>query len=196
MKKVIPEDAVLVPANAELAFKGVIYDVYQWSQTMFDGSQAPFEMLKRADTIVVLAVIDSRIVVLDEEQPHSGRRRSFPSGRVDTSDQTTLAAAKREIKEETGYSFNSWKLVEVSQPYRKIEWFTNIFLAWDETGEDKPHLDPGEKISAKLLDFNEVKELVMTDQDYLGKSRNLFMGVNSINQLLNLPEFSGQLVDR
>jgi hypothetical protein len=30
MKKIVPENAVLVPDCAELQFEGVIYDVYQW----------------------------------------------------------------------------------------------------------------------------------------------------------------------
>ncbi len=38
-----------IPPNAKRVFKGIIFDVYQWQQKMFDGSKETFEMLKRAN---------------------------------------------------------------------------------------------------------------------------------------------------
>lgn len=197
MKKVIPEDAVLVPARAECVFKGMIFDVYQWPQKLFDGSEHRFEMLKRPDTVNIIAVVDGKVLVIDDEQPHLGSRKSFPGGRVDDPEDTdVLAAAKREITEETGYSFKSWRLVKVMQPYRKVEWFVYVWLAWDVAAKQDPALDPGEKISVKQLDFAELKDLVMNDTDYLGESRDLLGGLNNLDDLLALPEFTGREVDR
>ena len=68
MKKVIPSDAVLVPNQAERVFKGMIFDVYQWPQKFFDGTEGTFEMLKRPDTVSVICVVDDKILVIDDEQ--------------------------------------------------------------------------------------------------------------------------------
>lgn len=57
MKKVIPDNAVLVPDAAQHVFEGMIFDVYQWPQKLFDGSEHTFEMLKRPDTVVVKIVM-------------------------------------------------------------------------------------------------------------------------------------------
>lgn len=38
MRKYIPENAKLIPAEAECKFRGELFDVYQWPQEMFDGS--------------------------------------------------------------------------------------------------------------------------------------------------------------
>ena len=57
MRKYIPEWAKLVPKEAKKVFSGVIYDVYQWPQEMFDGSMQTFEMLGRPDTVKILAVL-------------------------------------------------------------------------------------------------------------------------------------------
>src|ERR1700753_2364169 len=103
MKKLIPSDAVLVPDVAELKFHGMIFDTYQWPQKLFDGSEHVFEMLKRTDTVSVMAVVDNKILFIDDEQPHLGSRRSFPGGRIDDTDESQLAAAQREMHEETGY---------------------------------------------------------------------------------------------
>lgn len=87
MKKVIPNGSVLIPDNAVRAFQGMIFDVYQWPQKLYDGSEFTFEMLKRTDTVSVIGLVDGgKILVIDDEQPHLGSRRSFPGGRVDPSD--------------------------------------------------------------------------------------------------------------
>src|ERR1700733_8127048 len=100
MKKIIPPSAVLIPDQAKRVFKGEIFDVYQWPQTMFDGTAATFEMLKRPDTVQAIAVVDDKILVLNDEQPHRGARLTFPGGRADKSNESTDAAIKREVHEE------------------------------------------------------------------------------------------------
>jgi hypothetical protein len=35
--------AIKTPKGAKLAFRGVVFDVYQWKQRMFDGSYQTFE---------------------------------------------------------------------------------------------------------------------------------------------------------
>lgn len=105
MRKIIPKDAVLIPDAANRVFKGVVYDVYQWEQELFDGSHATFEMLKRPDTASVLPVVDNKVVILNEEQSHRGFKITFPSGRVDPADTSMLETAQRETFEETGYRF-------------------------------------------------------------------------------------------
>jgi 8-oxo-dGTP pyrophosphatase MutT (NUDIX family) len=196
MKKVIPADAVLIPDQAERAFQGMIFDTYQWPQKLFDGSEHRFEMLKRPDTVSVICVVEDKLLVIDDEQPHLGSRQSFPGGRIDDTDATVEAAAQREILEETGYSFKNWRLIKVSQPYRKMEWFVYLFVAWDVAEKREPVLDPGEKIDVSQLSFDDVKALVMQGKGYLGESVDIFEKAGGLDGLLALPEFQGQEVDR
>ncbi|HXE09878.1 MAG TPA: NUDIX domain-containing protein [Verrucomicrobiae bacterium] len=196
MKKLIPDDSVLVPRQAKQVFQGKIFGVYQWSQQLFDGSEYTFEMLKRIDTVTAICVVNDKILVVDDEQPHLGKRRSFPGGRVDAQDADIQSAAAREIQEETGYTFKQWRLVKVSQPYRKIEWFVYLFLAWDVGDKHEAKPDPGEKIEVVQLEFDELKSHVIADIGYLGPSRDIFKNLNSIDDLLALPEFTGREVDR
>jgi hypothetical protein len=69
MRKTLPSNAALIPDNASLAFKGQIFDVYQWPQIMFDGSTKTFEMLKRPDTVQIILVRDNKILLVEDEQP-------------------------------------------------------------------------------------------------------------------------------
>ncbi|HEY4513381.1 MAG TPA: hypothetical protein VJH06_02610 [Candidatus Paceibacterota bacterium] len=59
-----------IPDDAKRVFKGVIFDVYQWEQEMYDGTKAIFEKLKRPDTVVVFPVLpDGKIILTEQEQP-------------------------------------------------------------------------------------------------------------------------------
>ncbi len=196
MKKVIPANSVLLPEAAKCVFEGEIFDVYQWPQQMYDGSSATFEMLKRPDTVSVIGVTDNKILVIDDEQPHSGLRKSFPGGRVDPVDDSIVAAAQREVREETGYSFNNWRLIKVWQPYRKMEWFVHVLLAWDVVDKQSPTPDAGEKITVAKVSFEELRALIMGRVGYLGESEELLHRVANIDELLCIPEYLGQIVER
>jgi ADP-ribose pyrophosphatase len=196
MKKLVPENAILIPDKATLAFKGEIFDVYQWQQEMFDGSEATFEMLRRPDTVQVIGIVDGKILVLEEHQPHRGLRTSLPGGRVDKSDETLQAAAVREALEETGYEFKNWRLVGVQQPLAKMEWFIYLFVAWNVTSESTPSLDVGEKIEVQKLSFDEVKQMAVEGKGFIGESRAIFERCSSIDELAALPEFTGKEIER
>jgi ADP-ribose pyrophosphatase len=152
-------------------------------------------MLKRPDTVEVLGIVEDKILVINDEQPHRGLRVSFPGGRVDKGEDV-LQAAKREVEEETGHVFKNWRLVKVWQPHTKVEWFIDLFIAWDVRELVRPHLDGGEKISTKLIDFAAVKELVDSKVGHLGEASALFETTHSIAELLALPEYTGKSVNR
>ncbi len=196
MKKVIPEGSTLVPDTAQRVFEGKIFDAYQWPQEMFDGSSETFEMLKRPDTVSAICVVDGKIVVIDDEQPHTGSRKSFPGGRVDKTDANIEAAAKREVLEETGYSFKSWRLISVGQPHTKIEWFVHVLMAWDVAGKQATNHDAGERITVHGINFDELKTLIINKSGYLADATSIFENIESLEQLLSMPEFTGQNADR
>lgn len=159
-KRTLPDDAILIPEHAQRVFKGELFDVYQWPQEMFDGSTETFEMLRRPDTIAVIAVDDKgEIIACHEEQPGGiVRENHIPAGRVDPTDMSVLDAAKRELAEEVGYKFTNWKLLEVNQPVSKIEWFIHTFVSWGEDGRVPVKHDPGEKIIEGRADFPTVRD--------------------------------------
>ena len=86
MKKTVPDGAILIPDNGTKVFKGNIFDVYQWPQTMFGGSTKTFEMLWRPDTVQIIGVKDDKIVLVKDEQPGRSVRTHFPGGRTDDTD--------------------------------------------------------------------------------------------------------------
>ncbi len=188
MRAYIPPKTKLIPEQAELRFAGEIFDVYQWPQELYDGTTATFEMLRRHDTAVVVAIKDSKIVITRQKQPRKDWFYAYPGGRVDDSDANELAGAKRELREETGMEFANWKLIAVAQPYAKIDWLVYTFLATDFIKQGQQSLDGGEVIEILELAFAEFMELIhRPDTDYL---RFDFPGLENIKtfaDLKNLP---------
>jgi ADP-ribose pyrophosphatase len=189
MRSVLPENARLVPAEAKLVFKGVIYDTFQWPQKMYDGTIETFEMLKRPDTVQVIAIKDNKIVVIEENQIGRGQFIGLPGGRHDRPSETELDAAKRELAEETGLVFNNWKLLAVMQPQSKIEHLIYHFLATDFEREVPRHLDAGETIKVTLKTFDQVIKLV-DDPRTRNLAKDILTNVPTLEQLVNLPEFT------
>ena len=130
---------------------GEIYEVYQWPQKMPDGSVKTFEMLRRPDTVMIVALDEvGDVLVIDEKQPGGiVRENHLPVGRIDPSDESVLVAAQRELREKTGYESSEWHLVAVEQPEPKTEWFCYLFLAKSATQCGAPQLDAGERIVTK-----------------------------------------------
>lgn len=196
MRKIVPHDAVLVPDNAERVFQGIVYDIYQWQQRRYDGSETTFEMIKRWDTLSIIGVVDQKLLVVEEEQPHAGSSRGFPGGRLDAEDDSVLQAAQREMLEETGYTFADWRLVHVRQPFVKIEWFIHTYLATNVLQHVAPQHDPGEKITIRHESFDTVKKLTNQGAGYFGEYRGLFEPLSNLQDLLDVSDFSGKEVDR
>ncbi|HWT55775.1 MAG TPA: NUDIX domain-containing protein [Candidatus Microsaccharimonas sp.] len=196
MRKIVPTDSVLIPDTAQKVFAGIVHDAYHWQQEMFDGSQATFEMLRRADTTAVICVVDGKILVLDDEQPHRSVRKSFPGGRVEATDSSILDSAKREVLEEAGYTFTNWRLVDVEQPQAKLEWFVHTYIAWDGQQIGEPQNDGGERITVHAHEFDEVKQMVLDGVEYINESHLLFKQSETLDELLALPEFKGIEIER
>ena len=186
-----------MPDNAERVFEGRIFDVYQWQQTMFDGAQRTFEMLKRPDTVQVIVLRGDKILLINDRQPGRGARIQLPGGRSDESDSDWLAAAQRELREETGLVCESWCLIDVVQPQSKIEWFVATFLAQEITAELAPELDAGgEKITMRWMPYGEFHKGLISDELKMTYLIPLLRRLGSVSGLRAIKPYEGMPVDR
>src|SRR6185503_17025636 len=108
-----------IPKNAKRVFKGIIFDVYQWQQKIYDGSHRTFEKIKRQDTVVVLATTDDKKIIIQKQiQPGYNWFLSSPSGRMDKPGESPRQCALRELLEETGMKPRKiflWKKFQASR---------------------------------------------------------------------------------
>lgn len=154
-----PNSSQPIPDHAKRVFKGVIFDVYQWEQDLFDGTKTTFEKLRRPDTVVVFPVLpDGKIILTEQEQPGKEPFIGATGGRVDEGEDT-LTAAKRELLEESGYEAEEFILWDAQHPTSKIDWVVYTFIAKGLKKVSALDLDAGEKIKLKPVTFDEFIDL-------------------------------------
>jgi len=151
-----------IPSGAKKMFSGVIFDVYHWEQEMFDKSIETFEMLKRPNTVQVIATQGNGILYTKESQPTLMNFHGLLGGRVDPGE-TPQEAASRELLEEAGMQAHHWTLWKSFQPEHKIDWEIYYFIAHDCVKVTEPHLDAGEKIEVCSASFDEFIELTLSE---------------------------------
>lgn len=157
MKISRPQSRQPIPKESRCVFRGVVFDVFQWKQKMFDGSQAVFEKIKRVDTVHVIPVIDGKLFFAKQRQPGGKTYLSCLGGRVDKGE-AVFVAAQRELLEEAGMVAKKWVLWEAVQPLGKIEFAYYVLIAKDCRKVQKQTLDSGEKIQLVSLSFDEFIE--------------------------------------
>ena len=154
-----PKSKQPIPDNAKKVFSGVLFDVYQWEQELFDGTKTLFEKLKRPDTVVVFPVLDDgKIILTEQEQPGKEPFIGATGGRIDNGEDI-LEAAKRELLEESGYEASEFILWDAQHPTSKIDWVVYTFIAKGLKKVADMNLDAGEKINLKLVNFDEFIEI-------------------------------------
>ncbi len=157
-----------LPPEAKKVFNGIIFDVYQWRQPMYDGSIATFEGLKRTNTIEIIATDGHTIWLADEEQPVRGQALTLFGGRQEEGEDP-LICAKRELLEEAGMESDDWQLYATYMSPGKIEWTTYLYIARNCRKIAESNLDPGEKIEMKSVSFDELIDLIASGQLYTDK---------------------------
>lgn len=157
-----------IPKNAKRVFKGVIYDVYQWQQKMFDSSYQTFEMMDRPNTVTVIPTQKDKIFIANETQPMVKKSAySLFGGRIEKGE-SILRAAKRELLEESGLKSNDWELIKFYEPHYRIDWKIYLLVAKNCQQITKQNLDAGEKIKVKKVSFNQFLKIV-DSKNFWGK---------------------------
>lgn len=160
MARLMEEDKKKIPDNAELAFKGVIFDVYQWQQEMYDGSFRTFERARRlGGTAVIVVLPNKKLLIVEDEQPSRPRVITFPGGQIDEGELPEVGA-RRELLEETGYEVDELILWKHSQPVSKLDWDIFMYIGRGARKVQEPNPGPGERITAKEITLDELIALV------------------------------------
>lgn len=146
-----------LPPQAQLAFQGVLASVYQWPQTMFDGSVRTFECYVRPDSVAILPFLDAKktLLLTRQEQPGRDPFWDVPGGRVDAGESHEVAA-RRELAEETGYEARILAPLH-TQTYQGMTRFQQtVYLAKDLVEKDFEAQTDGERIELVPTPWEEV----------------------------------------
>jgi 8-oxo-dGTP pyrophosphatase MutT (NUDIX family) len=149
----------MIPNDAKKVFSGVIFDVYQWEQELYDGTTATFEKLDRPDTVEMIAgTKGGRVLLLEQKQSHIDEMfLSLPGGRVDPGE-GPKQAIERELMEETGFEASDIELHKTWDPSDKINQTVHVFIGRGCEQVAEQNLGPGEDIDVKLVSLRKFLE--------------------------------------
>lgn len=141
-----------IPAHAVAVYVGELFVVWEWPQTLYDGSVKTFEAATRTGGASVIALGEKDGVqgfyYSRQEQPDKAAPfEALFGGRLDSYEEDPLGAAQRELREEAGMESAVWELVmETSFEKVKVHMTEWLWVARDckVVGPQTP--DAGEKI--------------------------------------------------
>jgi len=162
--------------SSKLSYKGKVFSVFTDKVEEPGGFVHTRDVIRHNGSVVILAIDESRNpadpdVVLERQYRHAAGQflLELPAGRVEPGE-STLAAAKREMIEETGYRAKRWTLLTkyFASPGFLGEWM-QIYLARDiREGAATPELD--EQIETIRLPLSEALTLAHTNKIHDGKT--------------------------
>src|SRR5271163_490843 len=162
--------------SSKLAFKGKVFTVVSDKVEEANGHIHTREVIRHNGSVVILAVDESKNpldpeIVFDRQYRHAAGRTliKLPAGRCEAHE-SPLAAAKRELIEETGYRAKRWTLLTkyFASPGFLGEWM-QIYLARD-ISEGTATPEPDENIEIFRLPLSEALALVAANKIHDGKT--------------------------
>jgi ADP-ribose pyrophosphatase len=144
-----------IPERAKRVFDGIIFDIYQWEQEMFDGSTRTFEMADLKSAVLVIVPLQGeRILVIEQEQPNRPHHITLPGGHIEKGE-TPESAARKELREETGYIAENLELFKESFGMPKFRFAESVFIARGAKKGAEQALGAGERVLVKDVSFDE-----------------------------------------
>ena len=151
--------------SSKVSYKGPVFSVFTERVEEPGGIQARRDVVRHSGSVVVLAVDETGNeprVLLERQYRHAARQFlwELPAGRVDEGERE-LAAAKRELIEETGYRAHNWKKIfhfYVSPGF--LDETMSIYLARGiEAGIAQPEED--EKIAIRFFPLSRTEQMAL-----------------------------------
>lgn len=131
-----------------------------------DGSPGKYERIDTRGAVTVLALDDDDHVAITRQwiYLHEDTQWRLPGGGIDECDDTPLAAAQRELAEETGLHAKYWsELGKINCADSLTNHVAHLFLATGLTQSCPQHLAPGEAdLEVHRLPFHKAIQLVMS----------------------------------
>lgn len=149
--------------SRENIYDGKVLKVVKDTVTLPNGKEAVREFCLHIGAVAVLPLLDDGTVIMERQfrYAHGGVLLEIPAGKLDSSDEDKLLAAKRELREETGALAKRWTDLGtlVTSPAiinEKIQLFLAEGISFTER-----ELDEDEFINVERIPLSELYGMAM-----------------------------------
>jgi ADP-ribose pyrophosphatase len=164
-KSVRPKKKTARILSSRLVYRGPVFWVTSERVLEPSGVRVLREVVRHTGSVVVLATMEDRretLVLLERQYRHAAESYlwELPAGRIDEGEKA-LAAAKRELLEETGYTARHWKkiLKFYASPGFVAEPMTVFWARGLKAGPAQPEAD--EVIEQHLVPLSKALRMVL-----------------------------------
>ncbi|MFC7114410.1 NUDIX hydrolase [Natronoarchaeum sp. GCM10025703] len=150
------------------------FDVVTDDVRLPDGTETTFDYLTEPPAVVVLPfTADGDVVVIEEWRQAVDRiNRGLPVGTVEPDDESLAAAARRELREETGYEGREFEHLTTVEPMNgATNSVHNVFVARGCAPTAEQELDDNESIRVETTTFDDLLAAVENDEIRDGRAQ-------------------------
>lgn len=154
-------------------YEGYILHVKEDDIELPNGKPAKREIIRHIGAVCVVPVTDNNEIIVERQfrYPINQVITEIPAGKLDSKDEDRLEAAKRELKEETGYVADEWTDIGIYYPAAAYsdERITMYMARGLHKGEQK--LDEDEFLDVKSVPVDVLVEMIMKGEITDGKTQ-------------------------
>ena len=166
------QDLIERQLDSKLIFDGRILHVYDDTVSLPNGNSASRELIRHVGAVCVIPVLENGDAVMERQYRYPVNRviLEIPAGKIDPGEDT-LAAAKRELEEETGYTASEWECIGTFNPSPAYtDELITLYLARGlKAGHDR--MDEDEFLNVELMDLQELVSLIVRGEVPDGKTQ-------------------------
>ena len=163
--------------SSQEIFDGAIVHLYKDTVTLPNGNPATREVIRHIGAVAVVPVTDDGKVIVERQfrYPLDQVITEIPAGKLDSFTEDRLAAAKRELEEETGYTADSWQ--ELGDFHPTAAYCDEKITLYLATGlhQGERHLDEDEFLNVMAVPMEELVADIMAGRITDGKTQTAIL---------------------
>lgn len=149
--------------DRKLVRKGAIIDIYEDTIEVFNGNIAKWDFISHKGASAIIPVTDDGKILMVSQYRNALDREllELPAGGLDSIDEPTMEAARRELEEETGYkSDNLEYLMMVNTAIAFCDEKIYIYVARNLV-KSQQKFDENEYLDVVAYELDELVEMIM-----------------------------------